>query len=254
MLRILIVKQRTGFSYEELAFHLADSVTYRSFCGFGALEPTPSRSTLAENIKKVQPKTLEKIQRRLVRYAVKLGMETGDKVRLDATVSETNIHHPTDSSLLNDGVRVLSRLLGEAQAVCGFRPWSDHTKRAKRRMLAIHNTGDAELRVAGYEDLLKVTQASMGYADAALRRLRAVRGRRREEAMALAAGIEDKLTCLSGHLAGSRARGVLMRQELRARRPGGAPFGPARPTWRFSPVSLPVRDRSGDGAARAAAR
>jgi IS5 family transposase len=194
VLRILIVKQRTGFSYEELGFHLADSMTYRSFCGFGPLEPTPSRSTLAENIKKVQPKTLQKIQRRLVRYAVKLGIETGDKVRLDATVSETNIHHPTDSSLLFDGVRVLSRLLAETQALCGFREWSDHTKRAKRRLLAIHNTGNAELRLDAYTDLLKVTHTSIGYADAALKQLRALRGRRRERARTLVTEIEDKLT------------------------------------------------------------
>src|SRR3990170_5074898 len=57
VLRVAVVRQINRFSYEELAFHLADSVSYRSFCGFGALEPTPSRSTLAENIKKIRPRT-----------------------------------------------------------------------------------------------------------------------------------------------------------------------------------------------------
>jgi len=61
VLRCLLVKQITNFSYEELAFHLADAVTYRAFCRFSPLEATPSRSTLAENIKKIRPETLRAI-------------------------------------------------------------------------------------------------------------------------------------------------------------------------------------------------
>ena len=59
VLRVLLLKQMNSFSYRELAFHLADSVTYRTFCRFGALEPTPTRATLAENLKKVTPETLK---------------------------------------------------------------------------------------------------------------------------------------------------------------------------------------------------
>ena len=194
VLRTLIVKQMTSFSYEELGFHLADSVTYRSFCGFGPLDLTPSRSTLAENIKKIRPKTLEKIQRRLVRYAVDQGVESGRRVRIDSTVTETNIHVPTDSSLLHDGVRVLTRALGDAQDVCGFRAWSNHCKRAKRRMLAIVNTGNAEHRLKAYGDLLKVTHSCVDYAQAAMTALRAVRGRKRSDAMQLVERMDEILT------------------------------------------------------------
>jgi IS5 family transposase len=193
VLRILIVKQMTEFSYEELSFHLADSLTYRSFCRFGALEGTPGRSTLAENVKKVRVRTLEKIQRRLVRYAVNLGIEKGRKARIDATVSETNIHAPTDSSLLFDAVRVLTRVLGDAQRMCGFVQWSDHTKRAKRRMLEIVNTGNAEQRLAAYVDLLKVAHACVSYTNRALTSLRAVRGQWRADAMALVTQMDDIL-------------------------------------------------------------
>ena len=112
VLRVLLLKQMNGFSYRELEFHLADSVTYRTFCRFGALEPTPSRATLAENLKKVQARTLEAIGAMVIRYAAKKGVERGRKVRVDSTVVETNVHAPTDSSLLWDGVRVLTRLLG----------------------------------------------------------------------------------------------------------------------------------------------
>lgn len=193
VLRLVLVKQMNGFSYEELAFHVADSVTYRRFCGFGALEPTPSRSTIAENIKKVRPKTLEKMNRRLVRYAIALGVESGRRVRIDATVTETTIHAPSDSAQLFDGVRVLTRLLGKAQALCGFDPWSDHTKRAKRRMLEIHNTGAASKRRNAYTDLLEVTEQAMAYTIAALDALRAVRGRRRRKALTLASEIDAVL-------------------------------------------------------------
>jgi transposase, IS5 family len=171
VLRILILKQMNGFSYEELGFHLADSVTYRSFCRFGALEKTPARSTLAENLKKVRPQTLAKIQRRIVRYAVELGVEKGRKVRIDATVTESNIHAPTDSSLLFDGVRVLARLLRQAGERFDIGVYRDHTRRAKRRNLAIQNTGIKAKRTKAYRDLLKVTKKMVGYAEHAATQL-----------------------------------------------------------------------------------
>jgi IS5 family transposase len=186
VLRILIVKQMNGFSYEELAFHLSDSVTYRSFCRFGALERTPSRSTLAENLKKVGPKTLEKVLRRLVRYAVDLGVEKGRRVRIDATVTETNIHAPTDSSLLDDGVRVLTRLLRQATKHFSLGPYSDHTQRARRRAFNVKYTGNARTRRWAYGDLLKITKKTVGYAEHAVEALRAVVGPRGPFALGLA--------------------------------------------------------------------
>jgi len=198
VLRVLLIKQMNHFSYDELAFHLADSTTYQSFCGLGALEPTPSRSTLAENLKKVHAKTLEKINRRVIRHAMALGVEQGRKVRIDATVTETNIHAPTDSTILCDGVRVLSRLLKKAQRWCGFTEWQNHTKRAKRRTLAIQHTVAEALRLQAYVDLLKVTHASASYAAAALKALRATRGKRRAAARDLADQIDAVLSLVWG--------------------------------------------------------
>lgn len=193
VLRALLVKQMTGFSYEQLAFHLADSVTYRSFCGFGALEPPPRRSALAENIKKIRPETLEEIQRLVVRYAVAHGIEKGRKVRIDATVTETNIHAPADSAQLFDGVRVATRLLTDAHRVCGFNAWSDHTRRAKRRLLAIQNAKNAEQREVSYRDLLRVAHAYTRYATEAVTHLRIVAGDQQKGALALADRIDEFL-------------------------------------------------------------
>ena len=86
VLRVLLLKQMNGFSYTELAFHVADSVSYRTFCRFGALGATPSRSTLAENLKKVRAETLERIKRVSRQYAVQAGVERGRKRRTDARV------------------------------------------------------------------------------------------------------------------------------------------------------------------------
>ena len=190
-LRVLVIKQMNGFSYEELAFHLADSVSYRSFCRFGAFARVPSRATLAENLKKVQPATLEAILRQLVRHALALKVESGRKVRIDATVTETNIHTPTDSTLLLDGVRVLTRLLGRAETICGFRLWRDHTRRAKRRVLAIQHANRAETRTRAYRDLLKVTSRCERYAQHAIQTLAAVSGEAEREAAALRTEIEE---------------------------------------------------------------
>ena len=163
VLRVLLLKQMNGFSYAELEFHVADSVSYRTFCLFGALGSTPSRSTLAENLKKVRPETLEQIQRMILEYAARTGVERGRKVRIDSTVVEANIHAPTDSSLLCDGIRVLTRLLKRADGCFGFKIWTNHGRRSKRRMLEIQNTGSRRKRTRAYRDLLKVSRKVVGY-------------------------------------------------------------------------------------------
>jgi IS5 family transposase len=98
---------------------------------------------------------------------------------VDSTVVETNVHAPTDSSLLWDGVRVLTRLLGRADEHFGFRLCVDHTRRAKRRMLAIQNTGNKAKRTAAYRDLLKVAGKSVGYGQRAIKHLEGNTGAQR---------------------------------------------------------------------------
>lgn len=167
VLRVLVVKQMNGFSYDELHFHLIDSASYRTFCRFGALEEVPGKSTVAENVKKVSAETLEEIDRLVLVRAERKGVEKGRKVRIDSTVTETNIHEPSDSSLLWDSVRVLTRLLEQAGDAAGFTEWRDHTKRAKRRMLGVQRARNQEKRKPLYRDLLKVSRQVLGYAIAA---------------------------------------------------------------------------------------
>jgi IS5 family transposase len=164
VLRALVVKQLGGFSYDELAFQLADSNSYRAFCRFEIGCPAPNKKTLQRNIKKVEALTLERINVVLVEHARGAEIDDGNKLRVDCTVMETNIHEPTDSSLLLDSVRVLVRFMGRAQEYVDA-PFANHHRRAKRRALGILHARTQEDRVPLYLDLLKVTNKTVTAAE-----------------------------------------------------------------------------------------
>jgi IS5 family transposase len=166
VLRAAIIKQMEGYSYEELAFHLLDSACYRRFCRIGIADKGFQKSALCNNIKAITPETWEAINRILVAYGQDKGIEKGKQVRIDCTVVASNIHEPKDSSLLWDCVRVLTRMLGQINERFDALDisFSDHTRRAKRRMLEIMNTNSKKVRDKKYEDLLKVTHMTVNYA------------------------------------------------------------------------------------------
>jgi len=173
ILRCAVVKTLYGFTYEELAFHTVDSQSLRWFCRIGIGEEGFRKSALNRNIRAISEYTWEMINRSLLDYAKAEKIEKGREVRTDCTCVETNIHEPTDSSLLYDCVRVLTRLIKQGQKefnikVPGF---SNHTRRAKRRMLAIMNAKNNKQRKAGYTDLLKVAEMVIGYARSAREKL-----------------------------------------------------------------------------------
>ena len=170
VLRALIVKQMNQFSYEELAFHLADSATYRAFCRFGVFNSVPKKSALQDNLRRISAETLERINRALVRSDAACKVERGNKVRIDSTSTRTNIHEPTDSSLLWDAVRVLVREMYAACSVVDF-IWSNHSRRAKRRTVALISARKGR-REKLYRDLLDVARRTVGYAEKALEELR----------------------------------------------------------------------------------
>ena len=166
-LRVLTLKQTYDYTYEDLEFHLNDSPIYRWYC---RLEfERPKKSSFQRAIAKLRPDTLEKISRVVVGYAIAQGIETGRKVRTDCTGVETTIHEPSDSSLLWDCVRVLTRLLGEAAERMPALRFRDHSRSAKRRALAISNARTKERREPLYRNLLKITDKTVGYAQHAAR-------------------------------------------------------------------------------------
>jgi IS5 family transposase len=159
VVRMLLVKQMNGFSYRALAFHLADSRTFHTFCRLGITDKLPSKSALNANFKALKASTLEAINRLIVGAAVEAKVEAGRTVRVDCTVVASNIHEPRDSELLWDCVRVVVRLMRVARKVLGVGrvAFGDRTRRAKRRRKEITNAKSREERLWSYRDLMVVT-------------------------------------------------------------------------------------------------
>jgi IS5 family transposase len=172
VLRAAIIKQTEGFSYEELAFHLIDSRTYRNFCRIGIAHKGFKKSALCKNTKAISPETWESINRLLTAYGDDKKIEKGKEARIDCTVVCANIHHPLDSTLLWDAVRVLTRTLKKMKEELGLPiAFTDHTRRAKRRVLGILNANKKKIRDNRYKDLLKVTEKTVSSSKTAARAL-----------------------------------------------------------------------------------
>lgn len=169
VLRCAVLKQYRSLTYEELEFHLQDSQSFRAFSKL-KMGQRPSASTLQENIKALSVESWMAVHEATLRYGESQGLEKGRKARMDSTVVETNIHLPTDSTLLQDGIRVLTRWLAEGQELSP-RPeyvFADHNRRAKKRCLAIQHTKKEAVREKAYKDLLGLASRVRGYALAAI--------------------------------------------------------------------------------------
>lgn len=163
VIRALVIYQMNVFSYQELEFHIIDSSCYRAFCRIG-LDEKPSKEALQQNIKKIKAATLEAFNRLIIKEGIRRGIELGRRVRTDCTVEETNIHAPTDSTLLFDVVRVLARIMGKAREAGFDIEFTNHSKRAKRRMLDIQHGMRKAKRLKPYRELVKLTERTIGYA------------------------------------------------------------------------------------------
>jgi IS5 family transposase len=165
VLRAAVVMRLYDFTYEDLAFHISDSRALRRFCRIGIADKGFKKSALNTNIKKISEQTWALISRDLLGHAKEEDIEKGRKARIDCTVVESNIHKPFDSMQLFDSVRVLTRLLYQARDEFGIKiVFSDHQRRAKRRMVGIQYAKGEKQRQPLYEDLLKVTRKTIGYA------------------------------------------------------------------------------------------
>jgi IS5 family transposase len=171
VLRCALLKQYRQLSYEELAFHLEDSASFRAFARL-PWPWSPKKSVLHKTIGSICAETWEAINRALLADARQEKIEDGSVVRLDSTATAALMHEPSDSSLLWDAVRVMVRLLRRANAWMRHlaRAWRDHRRAAKRRWQAIEFTRGRPKRVAHYRGLIKIAHKTLGYLrDAAAR-------------------------------------------------------------------------------------
>src|SRR5437899_1899765 len=110
VLRLLLLKHIRNWSYQVLEREVRANLVYRDFTRVGAGK-APDAKTMGRWGVAVGPEVVKQIHQRLVRLAQANGLAAGRRMRVDTTVVETNVHYPTDSSLLGDGVRVLIRTM-----------------------------------------------------------------------------------------------------------------------------------------------
>ena len=99
VLRCALLKQQRQLSYEELAFHLEDSASFRAFARL-PLSWSPKRSVLHQTISAIRPQTWEAVNRAVLASAKQDKLESGATVRIDSTVIAALMHEPSDSALL----------------------------------------------------------------------------------------------------------------------------------------------------------
>lgn len=169
VLRVALLKQYRQLDYRELAFHLDDSKAFRAFARL-EIGHYPSFQALQDNIIKISDSSWEAINTIIIQYAAAIDVETGRKVRFDATAVECAILEPSDSSLLCDGVRIITRwlLVGKRFTLPATYTNSDHRRVMKKRFTLILNSKKDEIKVAAYKDQIKYAQLVCGYAETAL--------------------------------------------------------------------------------------
>ncbi|ANN61450.1 ISNCY family transposase [Mesorhizobium loti] len=164
VLRCALLKQYRQLTYQELAFHLEDSASFRAFARL-PWSWSPQKSVLQKTISAIRPEVWEEINRALLSSARQAKLEDGGVVRLDSTVTSALMHEPSDSSLLWDAVRIMVRLLKQAGALAGGAglAWRDHCRAAKKRARKIQFTRGRPNRVQLYRELIAITRATLAY-------------------------------------------------------------------------------------------
>ena len=170
ILRMLIVKHLYGWSFPQTVQFVSDSLVLRQFCRI-YFQAVPDQSTLNRWARLRKPTTLHRLLDHIVHLARQFQVTQGRKLRIDGTVVETTIHHPTDSTLLNDGVRVLTRVLGKAKTLVGGAATiadltiADCAKQARSKMKQIMDVARqkgeaaAEQLKTTYGELVELTRA-----------------------------------------------------------------------------------------------
>jgi IS5 family transposase len=176
VIRLLILKHLFDWSYDDMEREVRANLVYRMFTRIDAGE-VPDAKTILKIARALGPEVIEQLHRQVVEVAKRAGVTHGRRFRIDTTVVETNVHYPTDSTLLQDGVRVLTRTMQRASAVLG-----DQQGRIRNRMRSVTRTvltiayqaRSAKTRVAfvqSYRRLMATTRAVVRDATTMIRRL-----------------------------------------------------------------------------------
>src|ERR1700751_3703660 len=164
-LRLLILKHVRNWSYDTLEREVRANLVYRAFTRIGD-EKVPDAKTLARLGQVIGPEVIAELHERLMELARERGVVQGRKMRVDTTVVETNIHYPTDSGLLGDGARVLTRTMKKVEKAAGVlkKRIRNRMRSVNKRVIAIATAsrykGEAgeQKRKKEYRQLLRLTR------------------------------------------------------------------------------------------------
>lgn len=176
VLRSLMLMRVKNWDYRELRERTADGYTLRHFTQFES-HRVPKHDAFNRAFNRLTPETLQAVNDAVIQAAVDLGLEDGTKLRVDTTVVETDIHHPTDNTLLWDSVRVLTRLVRQLDDLlpAGVGSFTNRTRAARRRMHEIQRmTARARhtQQVPTYRALIRVAEQVVTAARAVVMRPR----------------------------------------------------------------------------------
>ena len=182
ILRALVLMRVKNWDYRELRERIADGLMLRQFADFYC-DRVPKHDAFNRGFNRLTPDTLKAVNDLVVQAAVGLGLEDGSKLRVDTTVVQTDIHHPTDNTLLWDVVRVVTRLVGrlakalERRRIKGF---CDRTRSARRRMYEIQRMTTRqrhEQQTGTYRELIGIAEEVVESARRVLEKTNKARGK-----------------------------------------------------------------------------
>lgn len=202
-LRLLLLKHVRDWSYEVLEREVKANLVYRSFCRIG-MEKVPDAKTLGKIGQALGPEVIQELHQRLVRLAQEKGVVKGRRMRTDTTVVETNIHYPTDSGLLQDGARVLTRGLKKIESRLGGlkKKVRNRMRSVSKRVIAIahalrHKGSEGEeKRKREYRELLRLIRQILNDTQRVLAEVDGLSAKRRAKVKAIA----EQLRTMAGRL------------------------------------------------------
>jgi IS5 family transposase len=176
VIRMLILKHLFDWSYDDLEREVRANLVYRMFTRIDAGD-VPDAKTILKIARALGPDVIEQLHRQVVEVAKRAGVTHGRRFRIDTTVVETNVHYPTDSTLMRDGIRVLTRTMHRASTALGDRVGQirNRMRSVTRRVLIIgyeaRSPKTRDAMVKSYRTLMATTRAVLRDTATMIRRL-----------------------------------------------------------------------------------
>lgn len=186
-LRMMYLKFRYQMSYETLVKEVGDSLKWRKFCRLPIDKKVPDDKTLIKLTHRYGEEVVKAIHNTVVARAVEAKVIRGKKMRVDTTVSESNIHYPTDWGLLADGVCVVTRTIKKIKEIVRFKTYfRNRTRMMKRRIFLMikflkghSQQAKGKLR-ATKEEILSIAKAVWSQAIKVFKEIQGKEGRLKE--------------------------------------------------------------------------